>query len=352
MKLVHWFVAGVLVAPLVLGDYWAERSAIASDLTRQLQQQPFGRLATSQRQDADRLFEEGVTRFQQGNLNAAITLWQAATEQYRLINDMEGQQRAFEYLSQAYQKQNKPVELEHALRQQLRFARARRDFPVLVSHYNQVGELLLARSSAVQSEKTFSEALRLAQDLKDVSGQGRSLTNLGLASLQQGHYAQAAAHLTQAIALQQQTPNVNGEAIAQNALGIAYRNLGESQKSAGAHLNALILARTSENFIAQDQAMTGLAIAYQNLGANQESRRWIDAQLVASSGTTTLARVTALRAMAEFYQRNGDLAMTDRYYRDAIATATQGGYAQAAQDLSQKLETLRRTYYLSPRRNG
>jgi tetratricopeptide (TPR) repeat protein len=351
MKLLHWIAAGVLVIPLSLAGL-SERSAIASDITRQLQQQSYGITSPIQRQESDRLLEEGRVQSNQGNTKAAVKLWKSAAESYRLINDMEGQQRSYEYLSQAYEQQKRPTELEDALRQQLRFARARRDFPALVNHYNQVGELLLAQASTGQSEKTFSEALRIAQQLKDMSGQGRSLTNLGLAAIQRGNYAQATTYLTQAIALQQQTPNVNAEAIAQNALGTAYRNLGESQKSAGAHLNALILARTGENIQTQDQAMAGLAIAYRNLGANQEAKSWLEARLSASSGTTTIARITALRAMAEFYQRNGDLAMSDRYYRDAIATATQSGYPQEAQDLSQKLENLRRIHHLGPRRNG
>ncbi len=351
MKLIPWVAPAVFAIALV----GLSEKAIASDITRQLQQPNYGITSPLQRQESDRLLEAGQTQANQGNTSGAVKLWKSAAESYRLINDMEGQQRAYEALSQAYEQQKRPTELEDALRQQLRFARARRDFPALVGHYNKVGELLLAQASTTQSEKTFSEALRIAQDLKDMPGQGRSLSNLGLAALQGGRYAQAATYLTQSIALHQQTPNlksVTAEAIAQNALGTAYRNLGEAQKSAGAHLNALILARTGNDVPVQDQAMAGLAIAYRNLGANQEAKNWLEARLAASSGTTTIARITALRAMAEFYQRNRDLAMTDRYYRDAIATATQGGYPQEAQELSQKLENLRRIYHLAPRRNG
>ncbi len=352
MKLIHWVATGIFAISLT-GLF--ERAAIASDITRQLQQQSYRTPSPFQRQESDRLLEEGQTQAYQGNVKGAIKLWKSAAESYRLINDMEGQQRAYESLSKAYEQQKRPAELEDALRQQLRFARARRDFPALVGHYNKVGELLLAQASTTQSEKTFLEALRIAQELKDAPGQGRSLTNLGLAALQGGRSAQAVTYLTQSIALHQQTPNmksITAEAIAQNALGSAYRNLGEAQKSAGAYLNALILARTGNDLPLQDQAMAGLAIAYRNLGANQEAKKWLEARLTASSGTSTIARITSLRAMAEFYQRNGDLAMTDRYYQDAIVTATQGGYPQEAKNLSQKLENLRRIHHLSPRHNG
>ncbi len=352
MKLIPWVATGVVTIALV---GLSEKATIASDITRQLQQPSYGITSPLQRQESDRLLEAGHTQSNQGNVKGAIKLWKSAAESYRLINDMEGQQRAYEALSQAYELQKQPQEFEYALRQQLRFARARQDFPALVGHYNKVGELLLVQASTTQSEKTFSEAFRIAQELKDLPGQGRSLTNLGLAALQGGRYAQAVTYLTQSIALHQQTPNlqsVSAEAIAQNALGTAYRNLGEAQKSAGAHLNALILARTGNNLTVQDQAMAGLAIAYRNLGANQEAKNWLEARLKASSGTTTIARITSFRAMAEFYQRNGDLAMTDRYYQDAIVIASQGGYPQEAQDLSRQLENLRRSYHLAPRRNG
>lgn len=350
MKLLRWVAAIGLVLPLSVAAS-LEKAAIASDITRQLQQQSYGITSPVQRQESDRLLEEGRVQSSQGNIKGAVKLWKSAAESYRLINDMEGQQRSYEYLSQAYEQQNRPTELEDALRQQLRFARARRDFPALVNHYNQVGELLLAQASTGQSEKSFSEAFRIAQELKDISGQGRSLTNLGLAAIQRGSYAQATTYLTQAIDLQQLTPNVNAEAISQNALGTAYRNLGDAQKSAGAHLNALILARTGENAQVQDQAMAGLAIAYRNLGANQEAKSWLEARLLASSEKGTVARITSLQAIAEFYQRNGDWAMSDRYYQDAITTATQGGYSKEAQELSRKLENLRRIHHLAPRRN-
>jgi tetratricopeptide (TPR) repeat protein len=250
MKLLHYVAAGVLVLPLSVAGL-IEKSAIASDITRQLQQQSYGITSPIQRQESDRLLEEGRTQSNQGNIKGAVKLWKSAAESYRLINDMEGQQRSYEYLSQAYEQQKRTSELEDALRQQLRFARARRDFPALVGHYNKVGELLLAQASTTQSEKTFAEALRIAQALKDTPGQGRSLTNLGLAAIQGGRYNQATSYLTQSIALQQQTSNlqsITAEAIAQNALGTAYRNLGEAQKSAGAHLNALILARTGDDW--------------------------------------------------------------------------------------------------------
>ena len=352
MKRSHWFVIGAIFSS-VLGSGLSVERVLASGITRQLNQQPFGIELPFELQKSDRLLEEGIKQSQLGNLAAAVTSLKSAAEKYRLLNNLEGQQRAYEYLSQAYQRQNRTTELEDALRQQLRFARSRQDFPQLILSYNQVGELLLKTAYAAESEKSFAEGLRIAQDIKDVPGQGRSLTNLGLAAVARGNYAAAITHLNAAINLQQLTSNVTGEAVSHNALGEAYRNLGDFQKSAGSHLNALILARTGEDYAAQDLAMTGLAIAYRNLGASNEAKSWLDSRLnAATTESSSTNRANALRAIAAFYERDGDLAAADQYYSKAIVAATQAGETQMAQSLSRKLENIRRAYHLAPRRKG
>jgi tetratricopeptide (TPR) repeat protein len=350
VKRSHWLVIGAIFSSIVSSGL-SVKPVYAAEITRQLNQQPFGIKLPFELQKSDRLLEEGRKQSQLGNLAAAITSLKSAAENYRLLNNLEGQQRAYAYLGQVYQRQNRTTELEDALRQQLRFARSRQDFPQLIFSYNQVGELLLRTGNIAESEKSFAEGLRIAQDIKDISGQGRSLTNLGLATIARGNYALAITHLNAAIDRQQLTPNVTAEAIAHNALGDAYRNLGDFQKSAGSHLNALILARTGDDYPAQDRAMTGLAIAYKNLGANNEAKSWLDTRLnAATTASSQTNRANALRAIAEFYERDGDLAAADRYYRSAIVAATQAGESQMAQSLSRKLENIRRSYHLAPRR--
>ncbi|MCX5962483.1 MAG: tetratricopeptide repeat protein [Cyanobacteria bacterium] len=347
----HWFVIGAIFSSIISSGLFV-KPAYGAEITRQLHQQPFGIELPFELQKSDRLLEEGINQSQLGNLAAAITSLKSAAESYRLLNNLEGQQRAYGYLSQAYQRQNRTTELEDALRQQLRFARSRQDFPQLILSYNQVGELLLRTANTAESEKSFAEGLRIAQDIKDIPGQGRSLTNLGLAAIARGDYALAITHLNAAINRQQLTPNVTAEAVAHNALGEAYRNLGDFQKSVGSHLNALILARTGDDYETQDRAMTGLAIAYKNLGANNEAKSWLDARLNATTASRPTHRAHALRAIAEFYERDGDLAAADQYYSSAIVAATQAGESQMAQSLSQKLENIRRSYHLAPRRKG
>lgn len=97
--------------------------------------------------------------------------------------------------------------------------------------------------------------------------------------------------------------------------------------------------------------MAGLAIAYKSLGANNEAKGWLDARLnAATTASSPTNRVNALRTIAEFYERDGDLAAADRYYSSAIVAATQAGESKMAQSLSRKLENLRRSYHFAPRR--
>jgi hypothetical protein len=46
------------------------------------------------------------------------------------------------------------------------------------------------------------------------------------------------------------------------------------------------------------------------------------------------------------------LAAADQYYTSAIVAATQASESQMAQSLSRKLENIRRSYHLAPRRKG
>lgn len=347
MKLAHWLSVGVMVSGLVSGS----TSANASDITLQLRQRPFGLSSPDRQRLADTTAE--IAQARSSDAIRAISTWRSAAEQYRLLNDLEGQQRAYRALSQLYAQQQLPVEAEYALRQTLGFARARRDFSALVQNYNEVGTVLLGRSSSTEAEKSFSEGLRIATDLGDRAGQGLGWTNLGLAAQRRGQDQVAIKRLKTGIAFYQGTSDVVGEAIASNYLGDSYRNLGDAQQSAGAHLNALILARSSGSVGTQDQAMAGLASAYDRAGSTDSARNVLDQRLtLAMSGINTLARVSAFRAMAEFSQRQGDLAATDRYYQKAIAIASSSGLTVEVREMSQKLENLRRGYHLSPLRNG
>ena len=106
MKRSHWFVIGAIFSS-ILGSGLSVKLASASEITRQLNQQPFGIELPFELQKSDRLLEEGIRQSQLGNLNAAITSLKSAAEKYRLLNNLEGQQRAYEYLSQVYQHQNR-----------------------------------------------------------------------------------------------------------------------------------------------------------------------------------------------------------------------------------------------------
>jgi tetratricopeptide (TPR) repeat protein len=330
------------------------QASIARSLTDSLNQQlsiPLNNgTLSSQRQDADRLVQEGDRQLQAGYLDSALTLWQEALGNYILLGDSPAEEQIYRRLTDAHLRQGHLRSAEETARKQLGTARVIQDYSAMVHGYNQVGAILLQTSSAQEAEKSFAEAYRIAEGVGNRGGMGLSLSNWGLAAYRQGRVEEAIARLRDALPLRRDVLDLAGESNTQSHLGDAYFTNGNYPGAAAAYLNSLFLGEMTQNSALMGRALGGLSATYDRLGARRDTVTTLARRLqVAARSQDPNQLIPALQALARYSEQEKDLATADQYYQQAIAIAQTNGDSRTATRLQQMLDNLRTTYYFSPK---
>ncbi|MEB3295674.1 MAG: tetratricopeptide repeat protein [Synechococcales bacterium] len=324
--------------------------SLTESLNRQLSIPLNNGTLSPQRQDADRLMQEGDRQLQAGYVDSALTLWQEALVSYIELGDSPAEEQVYRRLTDAYLRQGNLRSAEEMARKQLGTARVMNDYSALVYGYNQVGSILLQSSTAQEAEKSFVEGYRIAESVQNRGGMGLSLSNWGLAAYRQGRFEEAIARLQDSLPLRRDVLDLAGEANTQNHLGDAYFATGNYSRSAAAYLNGLFLGEMSQKPALMARSLGGLSVSYERLGARRDYMDTLVRQLrVAARSNEPTQVVTALQAFAQHSEKEKNLAAADSYYQQAIAVAQTSGDAKTAKRLQRVLDNLRAAYYFSPK---
>lgn len=154
------------------------------------------------KQDADRLFKQGVEYYQTSQFKVALKTWQQALGLYQEIGDFQGEANVLSNLGVALQSLGQYQQAIEQYQQSLVVQRESGDWRVIepetryaperlvtVTHHSQ-GEYRLAMKLAVDH---FDKHLQLAQSIGDRLGEAQSLLNLGKARYALGEYDAAIA---------------------------------------------------------------------------------------------------------------------------------------------------------------
>lgn len=168
----------------------------------------FEDVATAQSPNASQLVQQGVHRYQTGDIQGAISQWQTALTAYRKTNNSANEAIVLENLVRAYQQIGQNDQAISSWEQ-------------AIAHYRQMGdsqqvgwtltEQAQLYSSLEQSRKAIAilcgafggeqacvreSALQIARAQKDRSSEAAALGSLGDAYRLRGDYKQAIAHST------------------------------------------------------------------------------------------------------------------------------------------------------------
>jgi tetratricopeptide (TPR) repeat protein len=154
------------------------------------------------KQDADRLFRQGVEYYQTSQFKVALKTWQQALGLYQEIGDFQGEANVLSNLGVALQSLGQYQQAIEHYQQSLVVQRESGDWQaiepetchaperlVTVTHHSQ-GEYRLAMKLAVDH---FEKHLLLAESIGDRLGEAQSLLNLGKAYYALGQYEVAIA---------------------------------------------------------------------------------------------------------------------------------------------------------------
>ena len=177
-----------------------------------------------QKQEADRLLQQGIQQAQTSNFREALQSWEQALQIYREIKDRQGEANALGNLGIAYDSLGQYQKAIEYHQQSLAIAREIGDRQ---GEGNSLGSLGNAYQSLGQYEKAIEylqQQLAIAKEIGDRQGEANSLGNLGIAYQSLGQYEKAIEYQQQSLAIAKEIGDRQGEALSLNNLGATYRN--------------------------------------------------------------------------------------------------------------------------------
>ncbi len=153
---------------------------------------------------AEQLFAQGLTRFEHGQFEQAIPLWQQAAQLYELTDKIKYIQTVIN-LAEAYQQighYQSAVELLE--NKALTTAKALDDNKLLAAVHNSLGPIYFFLGQTNRAQTELTQSIQLAQQTNQPALQTLGLLHLALVLAEQPDYSAAQATLKQSIQLAQQ----------------------------------------------------------------------------------------------------------------------------------------------------
>ena len=203
------------------------------------------------KKNAERLFEEGMTLYQQGSaesLRQAIQKWQEALSLYRVMNDKKNEANTLVWIGRVYsdlgEKQkaldyyNQALSLMWAVGDTLP-----RNRPVEATTLNNIGLVYFNLGEKQKALDFFNQALPILRAVSNRPVEATTLNNIGAVYSDLGEKQKALDYYNQALPIYRSVGDSSGEAGTLNNIGFVYSDLGEKQKALDYYNQALPLIR-------------------------------------------------------------------------------------------------------------
>jgi CHAT domain-containing protein/tetratricopeptide (TPR) repeat protein len=323
--------------------------------------------ATTHQQDADRLYLEGLKRFNAEQLPGAIEAWEQALQGYRQRGDRPGEGKTLHELGFAYYWLEDFEKAISAYSQALAIARAlgdrSREAQILaqmgdVYFYqkryeqalqastaslpliregsdrqrlwlvlNRLGEIHFALKQDEAALPYYQQARDLALQISDPQLAQTALVSLGLIYLRQGNYPQVISTLQPALKLKQASAEQGQEDLLQ-MIGFSYYWLNDYAQAIDTYEQGLVEARKHANAKTELLLLSGLGDVYFYVGNLDKSREFHEQSLTLARklGNRSAETVALISLGSAAYQSNNIPQMV-QFYQQGLGLARQNQLA-------------------------
>ncbi|BAU10738.1 TPR repeat-containing protein [Leptolyngbya sp. NIES-3755] len=282
------------------------------------------------KQRADRLFQQGLDQYQSGQLSQALKTWQEAQLLYQQLNDRVGEGQTAGaigavHLTLGNYRQSIPYSklfLSTAPDPQAK-AQALSNLAIA---FQSIGDYL----PAIEYHK---QAIAIIQTLKDKTAEGRMLSLLGNAYEMLGDYGTATSHYNQSLTIAQQLKDTAGEASALENLGSIAANLKQYDEALQRYDQALKLARSSNNRTQEISILMNIGSIY--ISTNQHSKAigyYQNALTLARNGQDQGREGDALGGLGAIYEKQKQYETAIEHYQRSLVIARENGNIQSQAD--------------------
>jgi CHAT domain-containing protein/tetratricopeptide (TPR) repeat protein len=314
----------------------------------------------------EKLFEQGASLFENGQLKASLRLWQQLKIMSQQAKNLHQEIEVLNAMGNTYNALGHHQDALDLHKQQLIISQKINDYVgeikaniglgntyFFLNEYQEAinfhqKALLMAKDTDNNLEEAISlgnlgnvycslgqylsaieyhqQALSIFQALGDSLGEVNSLGNLGNAYSSLSQFPRAIEYYQQVLAAFREQGNIYGENIALGHLGNAYYNLGDYKKAMECHEGALATALDLEDFQDEADSLNNIGNIYYSLGQYQEAiERYQSSLIIANKTGDRQRQFNALNNLGIIYDSWGQYAKAIEYHQQSLAITQEIG---------------------------
>jgi CHAT domain-containing protein/Tfp pilus assembly protein PilF len=287
------------------------------------------------KENAERVFNEGMTLYQQGSaesLRQAIQKWQEARLLYRAVGDRGGEAITLNNIGLVYDDLGEKQKALDYYNQALPIYRAVGDRRGEATTLNNIGLVYNALGEKQKALDFYNQALPILRAVGDRRVEATTLNNIGAVYNALGEKQKALDYYNQALPIRRAVGDRGGEAITLNNIGAVYNALGEKQKALDFYNQALPILRAVGDRGGEATTLNNIGGVYDDLGEKQKALDFYNQALpIRRAVGDRRGEATTLNNIGLVYDALGEKQKALDYYNQALpivrAVGDRGGEA-------------------------
>jgi CHAT domain-containing protein/tetratricopeptide (TPR) repeat protein len=272
--------------------------------------------------EADRLLQQGIQHYQQGNSQAALVAFQRAIALFRQLGDRLGKGTTLNNIGEVYRSLGQYSRALEYYQQALTIARDIKHRSSQATALNNIGLIYASLRNYPRALEYAQQALAIFKDIGNRAGEGTTLSNIGTIYDSLGQYSRALEFYQQALAIHKAIGDRLGEGTTLNNLGEFYHSLGQYSKALEFYQHALVLLKDIGNRAGEGNTLNNIGGIYLSLGNYARALEFYQQALaIAKDIGDRSGEGTTLNNLGEVYRNLGQYPKALEYYQQALAIA-------------------------------
>lgn len=272
-----------------------------------------------QENPADVIFQRGISAFQAGQLQEALSEWQLALKVYRTIDEAEGEAAVLGMLGVAHYSLGDYQKAIAAFTQSAEIAREIGNHLREIASLNGLGAVYYKLEDYPKLIAVNEAILRVSRAISDRSAEAIALDSLGNAYDILGNYPKAIDFHEQSLAIAQEIGNRQGEAASLGNLGLTYLHMGDYPQAITLQEQSLAIARAMSDRQREAYALANLGNVYYSTGDYVQALAFHkQSSVVFSEISDRQSEVNALGSLGLVSEALGDYPMALSFYAQSL----------------------------------
>lgn len=291
--------------------------------------------APDRKAEAERLNDEGIQQYKQGQFREALQKFQEALVIFREIGDRKEEWVMLNNIGKAYNRLSQYPQALEFYQQALAIARERGNRQDEGKTLYNIGDVYDSQSHYSRALEFYQQSLAIRRELGDHKNQVITLNDIGKVYRNLGQYSQAIESHQQALAIAEAEGDRWGEGRSRYATGVIYFMVGQYGKALQFYQQALAIYRELSDSPNSDRAtsrywqgiiLNGIGFVRERLGQYPEALElYQQALAIAREQGDRTGEGVNFNGLGRIYNNLGESSKALEFYQQALACAKEVG---------------------------